>query len=113
MGACLDGGVLGRQAECVPSERMEDVVSAHTLHARADVADDVIPDVAHMRVSGRVREHLEAVELRSARIELDLKGARLRPARLPLLIELVRLVLGHDWRLVTDDWRLLYLPVRS
>ena len=64
MRAVLDRGVLGRQAERVPAERMQDVEAAHALHARDDVADHVVADVADVRVPRRVGEHLEAVELR-------------------------------------------------
>ena len=48
--AVLDCGVLGRQAERVPAERMQDVEPAHPLHARNDVADHVVADVADVRV---------------------------------------------------------------
>ena len=65
--AGLDRGVLGRQAERVPAERVQHVEAAHPLHARHHVADDVVADVSDVRVSGRVREHLQAVELRPRR----------------------------------------------
>ena len=38
------------------------------LHPRHDVADDVVADVPDVRVARRIREHLEAVELRPRRI---------------------------------------------
>jgi hypothetical protein len=50
MDAVLDRGVLRRQAERVPSERMQHVVAAHALRARHHVADDVVADVADVRV---------------------------------------------------------------
>ena len=96
MRAVLDGGVLGRQAERVPAERMQDVEAAHPLHARDDVADHVVADVPDVRVPGRVREHLEAVELRPGGILGDLEGARVAPAVLPLLLDCLGLVVGHD-----------------
>ena len=52
---------------------MQHVVAAHPLRARHDVADDVVADVADVRVPGRVREHLQAVELRPRRIDLHLE----------------------------------------
>ena len=67
MDVVLDRGVLGRQAERVPAERMQHVEAAHPLRARDDVADHVVADVPDVRVPGRVREHLEAVELRLGR----------------------------------------------
>ena len=69
MRAGLDGGVLGRQAERVPAERVQHVEAAHPLHARHHVADDVVADVPDVRVAGRIREHLQAVELRPRRID--------------------------------------------
>ena len=95
MRAGLDGGVLGRQAERVPAERMQHVEAAHPLRPRHHVADDVVPDVPDVRVARRVREHLQAVELRTRRVDLDLERARRRPLLLPLLVELLRLVVGH------------------
>ena len=89
MRAGLDRRVLGRQAERVPPERVQHVEAAHALHARHHVADDVVADVPDVRVPGRVREHLEAVELRPLRVGLDLEGARRGPLLLPLLVELL------------------------
>ncbi len=50
MGAGLDRGVLGRQTEGVPTERMQHVEAAHPLGPRHDVADDVVADVTDVRV---------------------------------------------------------------
>jgi hypothetical protein len=44
--AALDGGVLGRQAEGVPPERMQHVEALEPLQPGDDVADDVIADVS-------------------------------------------------------------------
>ena len=100
MNAALDGRVFGRQAERVPAERMQHVVAAQPLRARHDVADDVVADVSDMRVTRRIREHLETVELRPRRIFSDLERARARPAFLPLLVECLRFVVGHISRTV-------------
>ena len=75
MGAVLDRGVLRRQAKCVPAERVQHVEATHPFHARDNVADHVIADVADVRVPRRVREHFEAVELRPGGIFGDLKRA--------------------------------------
>ena len=50
VGAGLDRGVLRRQTEGVPTERMQHVEAAHPLGPRHDVADDVIADVTDVRV---------------------------------------------------------------
>jgi hypothetical protein len=60
----LDGGVLGWQAEGIPSERMEHVVAAHAHRAGHDVANHVVADVPDVGMPGGVGEHLETVELR-------------------------------------------------
>src|SRR5579864_5084561 len=51
MHATLDRGVLGRQAEGVPAERMEHVVPAHPPGAGHHVADEVVADVPDVRVT--------------------------------------------------------------
>jgi hypothetical protein len=86
MDAALDGGIFSWQPERVPAEGMQHVESLHPLHARDDVANDVIADVADVRVPRRVREHLETVVLRPGWIFGDLKRAGVGPALLPLLI---------------------------
>ena len=96
MRAGLDRRVLGRQAERVPSERMKHVVAAQPHHAGADVADDVVADVSHVRVPRRVGEHLQAVELRSRPVDVDLERPFGVPLVLPFLVQVLRLVLGHE-----------------
>src|SRR5262249_50651110 len=84
------------QPERVPSERVQDVEAAHPLQARHDVANHVVADVPDVRVAGRVREHLEAIELRLRGVFGDLERARRAPALLPLALYGLGLVLGHD-----------------
>ncbi len=62
----LDGGVFGRQAERVPAHRLQHVLALHALVAADDVADGVVAHVAHVQRAGRVRQHRQAIELRSA-----------------------------------------------
>ena len=92
----LDGGVLGRQAERVPAERMQHVEAAHPLHPRHHVADDVVAHVPDVRVAGGIGEHLQAVELRTRGIGVDLEGAPCSSTALPLLIEFGRLEISHE-----------------
>jgi hypothetical protein len=75
---------------------MQHVEAAHPLHARDDVADQVVADVADVRVPRGVREHLEAVELGLRGIFSDLERPRAAPAVLPLLLYGLGLVLRHD-----------------
>ena len=99
--AVLDRGVLGGQAERVPAERMQHVEAAHPLHARDDVANHVVADVADVRVPGRVREHLEAVVLRLGGVLGDLERARIAPPVLPLLLDCLGLVVRHDLQIIS------------
>ena len=93
--AALDGGVLRRQAERVPPERVQHVEALQPFQPGDDVADDVVADVADVRVSRGIREHLQAVELRHRRVFDDLEGARVAPAGLPFRVECLRMVVGH------------------
>ena len=95
MDAALDGGVLGRQAERIPAERMQHVEPLQPLHPRDDVADDVVADVADVRVPRGVREHLEAVELRLRGVFGDLERAGVGPALLPFLVQFLRVIVRH------------------
>ena len=76
----LDRGVLRRHAEGVPAEGMQDVVAPHTLRTRHHVADDVVADVPDMRVPGRVREHLQTVELAASTDPLWARRPGCRPS---------------------------------
>ena len=68
---------------------------AHAARTRHHVADDVVADVPHVRVPGRVREHLEAVELRLGRVFGRLERAGVDPALLPLAVQFLRSILSH------------------
>ena len=92
MRPALDRRVLRRHAEGVPADRVQDVEAAHASLARDHVADRVVADVAHVDAAGRIRKHLEAVELRTGRVGADLVGTLLGPARLPALLDGMRIV---------------------
>jgi hypothetical protein len=91
----LDRRVLGRQPERVPPERVQHVEALHPLQAGDDVADHVVADVADVRVTGRVREHFEAVEFRPGAVDFHLEGAGVGPALLPLLLDDLGLIVRH------------------
>ena len=96
MRAVLDRGILGRQAERVPAERMQHVEAEHPLHARDDVANHVVADVPDVGVPRRVGKHLEAVVLRPGGVLRHFERAGIGPAFLPLLLYRLGLVIGHD-----------------
>src|SRR6266571_475669 len=94
--AVLDGRVLGGQAKGVPPHRMEHVEAAHALEPREHVTDRVVADVAHVDAARRVREHLEAVELRTAGILDGAELFALVPDPLPLHLDLTeRIAVGR------------------
>ena len=97
--AVLDRRVLGGQAEGVPAHRVEHVVAAHPLVPGEQVADGVDADVAHVDAARGVREHLEAVELRAARILGDRELLALLPGLLPPGLDLAEgvAVTRHNW----------------
>lgn len=53
----LNGCVFSRHAEGIVTHRMENVVAVHAAVAGDDVADGVVADVAHMKISRGIREH--------------------------------------------------------
>jgi hypothetical protein len=90
----LDRVLLGRQAERVPTHRVQDVVAAHAPVPRDDVGRRVALGVADVEAGPRrVREHVEDVELLLRRVEARLAGVRrledllFVPERLPLRLE--------------------------
>ena len=93
MGAVLDGGVLGRHAQGVPADGMEDIEAAHHLEAGDDVADAVVADVAHMDAARGVRIHLQAVELGFGRVLNHAKGVPGLPGRLPFGLDSLEIIL--------------------
>ena len=96
--AGLHGVLLGRQAERVIPQRVQHIAPTHPLEAAVDVGRDVaqrVPDVQAR--TARVREHVEDVELLSARHALGvgpgagrvgrLEGALALPHVLPVLLD--------------------------
>ena len=92
----LDRGVLGRQAERVPPDRVQHVHPAHGLAARDHVGDAVVADVPHVDVARRVGQHLEAVELGPLRVLRDLESPALGPDFLPARLDLFEVVVAHQ-----------------
>src|SRR5215213_2766479 len=86
--------------------RVQHVVAAHPLGSRHHVADDVVADVADVRMAGRVGEHFQAVELRTRAVDVHFERLRRGPSLLPFGVEMLRLVVGHE------RYRLLYPGAR-
>ena len=94
----LDGGVFGRQAEGIPTHRMQHIEALHAAIARDDVADRVIAHVTHVDVARRIREHLEHVLLGASIALRRLMGAGCFPRSLPARLDILRIVLFHAYR---------------
>ena len=97
--AVLDRGVLGRQAERVEAHRPQHGETVTSLEVRDDVTQRVVEDMPHVQAAGRVRQHLEHVEVRvglGARLRVvDVEGLLVLPDRLPLLLDCVCVVVVH------------------
>ncbi len=94
--AGADRVVLGRQAEGVVAERVQDAVAVAATEVRDRVADRVDLQVADVRLAGGVRQHLEHVRLRAlVGVVGDLPRALLGPQGLPLGLDLGWVVALH------------------
>ncbi len=87
--AVVDGGVLGRHAEGVPSHGVKDVEAPHVLVAGDDIADGVIAHVPHVDAARGVGEHLQEIVLFPGWILGDVEDLAVIPELLPLLLDLV------------------------
>ena len=57
----LDGGVLRRQAEGIPSHGMKHVVAIHPHEARQRIANGVVAHVSHVQCARGIGQHFEHV----------------------------------------------------
>ena len=99
----LDRCVLGREAEGVPSHRVEDAKALHPLVPGKRIADRVVADVAHVQHAGRVRKHLEDVVLGLSGVRRGPEDTLVGPVLLPLRLDFawpVR-VRRHAFRVAT------------
>src|SRR5437870_4562362 len=78
------------------AEGVQDVEATHHFVAADSVADDVVPEVAHVQRPRGIGEHDEVVELWLGRILRDAKEARLLPGIAPLRLDRLRIVDGGD-----------------
>ena len=86
MGAVLDGGVLGRQTEGVPTDRVQDVEPAQSPVAREHIADGECLGMTHVEVTGGVCKHVEDVAALLGTVVKGCEGAVLLPVPGPLLL---------------------------
>jgi hypothetical protein len=89
---------------------MKNIEALQTLQPGDDVANDVVADVPDVSVARGIRKHLQAIELRLAAIFCDLERLVLGPIGLPLEVEILRMVIGHDRSLLDNPLRISRLP---
>ncbi|MBG9885488.1 hypothetical protein ABE10_02570, partial [Bacillus toyonensis] len=88
VGATADRGVLGRQAEGVPSHRVEHVVPTVSPEARDDVGVEIVLRMPHVQITRRIGEHRQHVLAGTGVLgSPGLEGRVLRPVPLPLRLE--------------------------
>src|SRR5437588_1390840 len=92
MDLALDGGVLSRHAESIPTHRVQHIESRGALEARNHVPHGVIAHVSHMDAPGRIGEHLEHVVFLSRIVVAGGKNLPLVPCRLPARLGLAGIV---------------------
>ena len=90
--ALLLSRVLGRHAERVVAHRVEHVAAHQSVEAGHGVADRIVADVPHVHTAGGIGEHLKAVELRLAVVDLDLERPGIGPGLLPAGLDFLRVV---------------------
>ncbi len=103
VGACLDGGVLGRQTERVEPDRRQDSLPLHGLVPNGQVTEGVVADVALMGRAGGVGVHAQRVELLPGVVVVDLIRACIGPVPLPLALHLVDVIGACHATRVGDD----------
>ena len=90
----LDGRVLGRKPEGIPSHRMQHVVAVHPHVAGQGVADGVVAHVPHVERTRRIGQHLQDVVLLLARVQTlgGIEVGIVVPALGPFLFDGLRIV---------------------
>ncbi len=96
MRAGVDGVLLGGQPESVPAHRVQHVEATHPLVAADDVRRRVALGMTHVQARpGRIRKHVERVELRPPRVALRPERRVPFPVRLPARLDR-SMVVGHE-----------------
>ena len=60
----LQRRILRRQPKRIPPHRVQHVIPTHPHKPRQHIADRIIPHMPHMQHTARIRQHLQAIELR-------------------------------------------------
>ncbi len=86
------GRVLRRQAEGVPTHRLQHVLAQHALVAGDHVANGVVAHMAHVQSPAGIGEHRQTVELFAARLFAHGEGPLLIPIALRFRFNGLRVV---------------------
>jgi hypothetical protein len=92
MNFILDGRIFRGKPEGVPSDGMKHIFPIHPLEARDNIANRIVPDMAHVKVPGRIRKHLQTIIARPGILVLSGKTFPLIPFRLPLFLDTIDVV---------------------
>jgi hypothetical protein len=107
----LHGGILRRQAECIPSHGLQDILTLHALIAADDIADGVVAHVTHVQASAGIGEHGQAIELLPVRVLGDSEHTGLFPMALnPGLDLLWKIPFVHGFVRVWSNRRRIQAP---
>ena len=87
--------VLCRHSESVEAHRMNNVIPRHPLVTRHHVADRIIADMSHVKITRRVREHFQNIILFLPGLHFRPVKIFFRPFFLPLFFDSVRRVFIH------------------
>jgi hypothetical protein len=82
----FDRSIFCRHAESIPTHRLQYVLALHAMVTSNNIADRENPDVTHMQLAARVREHRQAVEFFLVGIFTDLETARRLPVFLGIFL---------------------------
>ena len=92
-----DRRVLGRQAERVPSHRVQDIEALRAAVAGDQIAHRVVAHMPDMQLAGRVGEHFEDIVFRPPGLGGDLEEPLLAPDALPFRFAFPEIVARHGW----------------
>ena len=93
MGARLDGMLFCREAERVPTNRMQDVEPFRALVTGEDVGRSVTLWMTNMQTRARrIREHVEDIEFLPRRVVLRAERTILLPECLPVRLYVMEVV---------------------
>ena len=94
--ACLDGILLGGKSKGVITHGMEDIETLQSFVTGENVTGDIAQRMPDMKPrTGRIRKHVENIELWLGRIRLGPESTFLRPIGLPFAFNFPEIVIHY------------------